>query len=140
MKRYMPLKGSLGLDMMTRTCTVQVNLDYSSEQDMVLKMRVGMALQPFVTALFAHSTQVEGQPTLYQSYRAQIWQDTDPDRCGLLPFVFEDSMDLNGMLTICWGFLCILSKEMAAILMWPDNLLMILCKDTCLIYGENAPR
>lgn len=92
MKRYMPLKGSLGLDMMTRTCTVQVNLDYSSEQDMVLKMRVGMALQPFVTALFAHSTQVEGQPTLYQSYRAQIWQDTDPDRCGLLPFVFEDSM------------------------------------------------
>ncbi len=92
MKRYMPTKGKLGLDMMTRTCTVQVNLDYESEVDMVTKMRLSMALQPFVTALFANSSWVEGKQTEYQSYRAQIWQDTDPDRCGLLPFVFEKSM------------------------------------------------
>ena len=92
MRRYMPTKGTLGLDMMTRTCTVQANLDYQSESDMVTKMRVGMALQPMVTALFANSTWVEGKKTDYQSYRCQIWQDTDPDRSGLLPFVFEAGM------------------------------------------------
>jgi glutamate--cysteine ligase len=78
--------------MMTRTCTVQVNLDYTSEKDMVRKMRVAMALQPLVTALFASSPFREGKPTGFQSYRAHVWQDTDPDRCGLLPFVFDDAM------------------------------------------------
>lgn len=92
MRRYMPTKGNLGLDMMTRTATVQVNLDFESEADMVAKMRIGMALQPLATALFASSPFLEGKPTGYQSYRAHIWQDTDPDRCGILPFVFEDSM------------------------------------------------
>jgi len=92
MRDYMPTRGHLGLDMMTRTCTVQVNLDYTSEQDMVHKMRVGMALQPLVTALFASSPFCEGKPTGFQSYRTHVWQDTDPDRCGLLPFVFEKSM------------------------------------------------
>ena len=92
MRRYMPTKGNLGLDMMTRTCTVQVNLDYQSEADMVTKMRIGMALQPIVTALFANSTRVESRKTDYQSYRSHIWQDTDPDRCGILPFVFEPTM------------------------------------------------
>ncbi|RZI47081.1 glutamate--cysteine ligase [Candidatus Finniella inopinata] len=92
MRRYMPTRGDLGLDMMTRTCTVQANLDYQSEADMVTKMRVGMALQPMVTALFANSGQVEGQQTDYQSYRSQIWQDTDPDRTGILAFVFERGM------------------------------------------------
>ena len=92
MRGYMPTKGRLGLDMMTRTCTVQVNLDFESEADMVAKMRIGMALQPLVTALFACSPFLEGKLNGYQSYRAHIWQDTDPDRCGILPFVFNENM------------------------------------------------
>ncbi len=90
MRAYMPKKGNLGLDMMTRTCTVQVNLDYSSEADMVKKFRVGLALQPIATALFADSPFTEGQPNGYQSFRSQVWSDTDPDRTGMLGFVFED--------------------------------------------------
>jgi glutamate--cysteine ligase len=90
MRDYMPKRGSLGLDMMTRTCTVQVNLDFSSEADMVKKFRVGLALQPIATALFADSPFTEGQPNGFLSYRSQIWTDTDPDRTGLLDFVFED--------------------------------------------------
>jgi glutamate--cysteine ligase len=89
---YMPKKGDLGLDMMTRTCTVQVNLDFSSESDMVKKFRVGIALQPIATALFADSPFVEGKPSGFMSYRSHIWTDTDPDRCGMLPFVFDDGM------------------------------------------------
>ena len=92
MRRYMPTRGSLGLDMMTRTCTVQVNLDFDSEADMVRKMRVGMALQPVATALFAISPFVEGRPSGFLSYRSHVWTDTDPDRCGILPFVFEPGM------------------------------------------------
>ena len=92
MRAYMPKKGELGLDMMLRTCTVQVNLDFESEADMVKKFRVGLALQPVATALFANSPFSEGKPNGYFSYRSQIWTDTDPDRCGILPFVFEDGM------------------------------------------------
>jgi glutamate--cysteine ligase len=90
MRRYMPTVGSLGLDMMTRTCTVQVNLDFADEADMVKKFRVGLALQPIATALFADSPFVEGKPSGYQTYRSHIWTDTDADRTGLLDFVFED--------------------------------------------------
>jgi len=90
MRDYMPKVGSLGLDMMTRTCTVQVNLDVGSEADMVKKFRVSLALQPIATALFADSPFTEGRPNGYLSYRSQIWTDTDPDRTGLLDFVFED--------------------------------------------------
>ena len=90
MKSYMPKVGSLGLDMMTRTCTVQVNLDYSSEADMVKKFRVSLALQPIATALFADSPFTEGKPNGYLSYRSHIWTDTDGDRTGMLDFVFED--------------------------------------------------
>ena len=90
MRDYMPKKGSRGLDMMLRTCTVQVNLDYASEADMVKKFRVGLALQPVATALFANSPFTEGMPNGFKSWRAQIWTDTDPDRTGMLPFVFED--------------------------------------------------
>ncbi len=89
MRRYMPTVGSLGLDMMTRTCTVQVNLDYSDEADMVQKFRVGLALQPLATALFANSPFTDGKPNGYLSYRSWIWTDTDNDRTGMLPFVFE---------------------------------------------------
>ena len=92
MRRYMPLKGNLGLDMMLRTCTVQVNLDFSSEADMVKKYRTSLALQPIATALWANSPFVEGKPSGFKSFRANIWTDTDPDRTGLLPFVFEDGM------------------------------------------------
>lgn len=92
MKSYMPKVGSLGLDMMIRTCTVQVNLDYGSEADMVKKFRVSLALQPVATALFAASPFTEGRPNGFQSFRSHIWTDTDPDRCGILPFVFEDGM------------------------------------------------
>lgn len=90
MRAYMPKVGNLGLDMMTRTCTVQVNLDYASEADMVKKFRVSLALQPIATALFADSPFTEGKPNGYRSYRSHIWTDTDPDRTGMLDFVFED--------------------------------------------------
>ena len=90
MLNYMPKVGNLGLDMMLRTCTIQVNLDYSSEADMVKKFRVGLALQPVATALFANSPFTEGKPNGYKSFRSHIWEDTDPDRTGMLPFVFED--------------------------------------------------
>jgi glutamate--cysteine ligase len=92
MRAYMPKKGRLGLDMMLRTCTVQVNLDFSNEADMVLKFRVGLALQPVAVALFANSPFTEGRPNGYLSYRSLVWTDTDPDRCGILPFVFERGM------------------------------------------------
>ncbi len=90
MMPYMQKKGSMGLDMMLRTATIQVNLDFESEADMALKMRVGLALQPIATALFANSPFLDGKPSGYLSYRAHVWTDTDPDRTGLLPFVFED--------------------------------------------------
>jgi glutamate--cysteine ligase len=89
MRRYMPQKGSLGIDMMLRTCTVQVNLDFAGESDMVRKLRMSLALQPIATALFANSPFVEGKPSGYLSYRGHVWTDVDPDRTGLLPFVFE---------------------------------------------------
>jgi glutamate--cysteine ligase len=92
MRRRMAKMGSLGHDMMLRTATVQVNLDFSSEADMVRKFRVGLALQPVATALFANSPFSEGKPNGFLSYRSQIWTDTDPERCGILPFVFEDGM------------------------------------------------
>jgi glutamate--cysteine ligase len=90
MLRHMPRVGSLGLDMMLRTCTIQVNLDYESEADMAQKFRVGLALQPLATALFANSPFTEGKPNGFLSFRSHIWSDTDPHRTGMLPFVFED--------------------------------------------------
>jgi glutamate--cysteine ligase len=92
MREYMPTRGKLGLDMMLRTCTIQTNLDFSSEADMVQKFRVGLAWQPVATALFANSPFTEGRPNGFLSYRSHVWTDTDPDRCGILPFVFEDGM------------------------------------------------
>jgi glutamate--cysteine ligase len=90
MREYMPKVGDLGLDMMTRTCTVQVNLDFSSQADMIKKFRVSLALQPIATALFADSPFTEGRPNGYLSYRSHIWTDTDPHRTGMLDFVFAD--------------------------------------------------
>ncbi len=90
MRAYMPKVGGMGLDMMFRTCTVQANLDFSSEADMVAKFRLSLALQPIVTALFANSPFVEGRPTGFVSSRARVWTDTDPDRTGMLDFVFRD--------------------------------------------------
>ena len=87
---HMPKVGDLGLDMMLRTCTIQVNLDYQSEADMAMKFRVGLAMQPLATALFANSPFKEDKPNGYLSYRSHIWSDTDPARTGMLPFVFED--------------------------------------------------
>ncbi len=95
MRRYMPKKGKLGLDMMLRTCTVQVNLDFESEADMVRKFRTGLALQPVAAALFANSPFVEGKPNGYLSYRSHVWTDVDPDRTGMLPFVFEENDHLT---------------------------------------------
>ncbi len=92
MRAYMPKRGSLGLDMMLRTCTVQTNLDFSCEADMVRKFRVALALQPLATALFATSPFIEGAPSGLLSSRSRVWTDTDPDRCGMIPFVFEDGM------------------------------------------------
>jgi len=90
MRRYMPKVGGLGLEMMYRTCTVQANFDFGSEADMVKKFRVGLALQPVATALFANSPFRSGRPNGFLSYRSHIWTDVDPDRSGMLPFVFED--------------------------------------------------
>ncbi len=90
MLRHMPRVGSMGLDMMLRTCTIQTNLDYGSEADMAQKFRVSLALQPLATALFANSPFTEGKPNGFLSYRSHIWSDTDPARTGMLPFVFED--------------------------------------------------
>src|SRR5690349_22651435 len=92
MTAYMPKVGSLGLDMMYRTCTVQTNLDFSSEADMVKKLRVSIALQPVATALFANSPFTEGKPNGFLSYRAEIWRDTDNQRAGMLPWAFEPGM------------------------------------------------
>jgi glutamate--cysteine ligase len=92
MTNYMPKVGSYGLDMMYRTCTVQANLDFSSEADMVKKLRVSLALQPVATALFANSPFTEGRPNGFLSFRSEIWRDTDNARAGMLPFAFEDGM------------------------------------------------
>jgi glutamate--cysteine ligase len=92
MTAYMPKVGGHGLDMMYRTCTVQTNLDFCSEADMVKKMRVGLALQPVATAIFANSPFTEGKPNGSLSYRSEIWRDTDPDRSGMLPWAFEPGM------------------------------------------------
>jgi glutamate--cysteine ligase len=92
MGSYMPTRGRLGLDMMLRTCTIQTNLDFSSEADMVQKFRVGLAWQPVATALFANSPFTDGRPNGFLSYRSHVWTDTDHDRCGILPFVFEEGM------------------------------------------------
>ena len=90
MRAYMPKVGTHGLEMMFRTCTVQTNLDFGSESDMVKKMRVSLALQPIATALFANSPFLEGQLNGYKSWRSRIWLDTDADRTGMLPFAFEE--------------------------------------------------
>jgi glutamate--cysteine ligase len=92
MTRYMPMVGSRGLDMMYRTATVQVNLDFSNEADMVKKLRVSLALQPIATALFASSPFTEGKPNGFQSMRSEVWRDTDKRRTGMLPFAFESGM------------------------------------------------
>ena len=89
MTAYMDKVGRLGRQMMFRTCTVQTNLDFGSEADMVKKFRVSLALQPLGTALFANSPFLDGRPNGFLSYRSQIWTDTDPDRTGMLPFVFD---------------------------------------------------
>ena len=90
MRRYMPMVGGMGLDMMLRTCTVQVNLDFGDEADMVEKLRVSLALQPLATALFANSPFIEGKPSGLLTLRGRVWTDTDPDRTGIPPVAFED--------------------------------------------------
>jgi glutamate--cysteine ligase len=92
MSNYMPKVGNLGIDMMFRTCTVQANLDFASESDMVKKLRVSLALQPIATALFANSPFTDGKPNGYLSFRSHIWEDTDAARSGMLPFAFESGM------------------------------------------------
>src|SRR3569832_2234886 len=92
MTNYMPKVGQYGLDMMYRTCTVQTNLDFSSEADMVKKLRVSLALQPVATALFANSPFTEGKPNGFLSFRSEVWRDTDNARAGMMPWAFEDGM------------------------------------------------
>lgn len=92
MNAYMEKVGTHGTQMMRRTCTVQVNLDFGSEQDMVQKLRVALALQPVATALFANSPFFEGQPNGHKSWRARIWRNLDDSRTGMLPWVFENGM------------------------------------------------
>ena len=90
MKAYMEKVGRLGRQMMFRSCTVQTNLDFGSEADMVKKLRVSLALQPIATALFANSPFAEGRTNGFLSYRSHVWTDTDPDRSGMLPFAFDE--------------------------------------------------
>jgi glutamate--cysteine ligase len=95
MTAYMPKVGTLGLDMMYRTCTVQTNLDFSSEADMVKKLRVSLSLQPVATALFANSPFTEGRPNGFLSFRSEIWRDTDNARAGMLAWAFEPGMSFE---------------------------------------------
>lgn len=90
MRAYLPTRGALAHEMMKRTATCQVNLDYGDPEDAADKLRAAMGVSPILTALYANSPIVDGRDSGHQSYRARIWRDTDPDRCGLLPFVFED--------------------------------------------------
>jgi glutamate--cysteine ligase len=90
MREYLPTRGALGVEMMKRTATVQANLDFVSEADAVAKMRLGIGLGPLVTAIYAASPLVDGKDSGYKSYRASCWLDTDPDRCGILPFMFRE--------------------------------------------------
>ncbi len=92
MTRYMPQVGKGGLEMMYRTATIQVNLDFGDEADMVKKLRMSLALQPIATALFAASPFTEGRPNGFLSLRSEVWRDTDQNRTGMLPFVFESGM------------------------------------------------
>jgi glutamate--cysteine ligase len=92
MRSYMPTKGDHGLDMMLRSCTSQVNLDYSSEIDMIKKLRLSFLLQPISTALFSNSPFCENSLNGFSSYRSEVWKDTDPDRTGILTFIFDDDM------------------------------------------------
>jgi len=96
MANYMPKVGTLGLDMMFRTCTVQVNLDFATEADMVRKLRVSLALQPLATALFASSPFLERKLNGFQSMRSEIWRDTDNARSGMLAFAFDEGMSYEG--------------------------------------------
>src|SRR3546814_17188128 len=98
MLNHMPRVGSMGLDMMLRTCTIQVNLDYCSEPMMAKMFRTSLALQPIATALFANSPFTEGKPNGFLSYRSHIWSDTDGARTGMLPFVFEEDRK-----SVVWG-------------------------------------
>ena len=95
MRGYMPKVGTRGLDMMHRTATIQVNLDFSSEEDLVKKMRVSLALQPIATALFANSPFMDGKPTGRLSERSEIWRDVDNNRAGMLPFVFDEGFGIE---------------------------------------------
>jgi glutamate--cysteine ligase len=95
MAPYMDKVGTMGRDMMFRTCTVQVNLDYADEADMVKKLRTSIALQPLATALFANSPFLEGKPNGYQSFRSHVWTDTDNARAGMTPFVFDEGMSIE---------------------------------------------
>jgi len=95
MREYMQKKGQHGLDMMTRSCGTQLNIDHSSEEDMIKKLRVCLGLQPLIIALMANSSHLDGKDTGYVSYRSFIWTDTDPDRCGSIPFVFEADMSFK---------------------------------------------
>lgn len=95
MAPYMDKVGTMGRDMMFRTCTVQVNLDFASEADMVKKLRVSLALQPVASALFSNSPFLEGKPNSYQSFRSHVWTDTDNQRSGMLPFAFEQGMSFE---------------------------------------------
>ena len=95
MTRYMPTVGTRGLDMMYRTCTIQANLDFGDEPDMVKKFRVSLALQPIATAIFACSPFTEGKPNGFLSLRSEVWRHTDAQRTGMLPFVFEPGMSFE---------------------------------------------
>ena len=116
MSEYMPKVGSKGLDMMFRTATIQANYDFSSESDMIKKMRVSQSLQPVIIALYANSPFIDGKVTNYTSFRSYIWTKTDKKRCGILPFIYEVLFHLNDMLTIFSIFQCILLLEITNIL------------------------
>ncbi len=103
MRRYMPLVGTMGLDMMLRTCTVQVNLDFADEADMRRKLRVSLALQPLATALFANSPFKEGRPNGLLSNRAHVWTDVDPDRTGMPAVMFEDGFGFERLRRLAAG-------------------------------------
>ena len=131
MRKQMERKGKLGIDMMTRTCTVQANLDFASEADMVKKLRVSLALQPIATALFANSPFTDGKPNGFMSFRSHVWTDTDPDRCGTLPFAFEDGMGFERYVDSCSMCRCISSTATANMSTSPASRSATSCRASC---------
>jgi glutamate--cysteine ligase len=136
METYLPTRGARALDMMRRTCTVQANLDFSSESDAIRKLRVGLALQPIATAMFANSPLYEGQLGPRASERAQVWLEMDPARSGILPFAWEGEMSFRKYVEWALDVPMFLIKRGHGVIANTDQTFRTFMRDGC--RGERA--